>query len=66
MVERPEDWPYSSSGHYLLGREDHLIDPYEREGLPGEFGVRDENFFTEGQAVGSELFKMQVTDGAFR
>lgn len=65
MVEAPEDWPYSSSGYYLLGKADALIDSYEREGLPEEMGARDESFFTKGRVVGSELFKMQVAEGAF-
>lgn len=62
LVENPEDWPYSSSRHYLEGTPDPLVDPYENEGLPEEV---DEEVFTTGVAIGSELFLLQLSEEAF-
>ncbi len=30
MTSQPTDWPYSSAAYYLLGRNDPLIDPYDK------------------------------------
>lgn len=65
MVGKPEDWPYSSSAHYALGKEDPLLDPYDQQGLPEGFNLEEESQFTIGPVIGSELFKLQVNDGAF-
>lgn len=65
MVERSEDWPYSSSAYYELGKNDPLIDPYECEALPTGIDLKDDKFFTKGNVIGSELFKLQAKEGTF-
>jgi putative transposase len=65
MVSESEDWPYSSSRHYHLANPDSLIDPYEAI-PPTTINLSDETFFTQGHVIGSELFKLQIKEGAFQ
>ena len=63
MCHHPVDWPYSSAAHYLLGKKDPLVDPYDREtktDLPENVDLADDDYFTRGFAVGSKLFRLQV------
>ncbi len=62
MVEKAEDWPYSSSVYYLLTKEDSLIDSYDQKSAPEDVNINDERFFTKGRGIGSELFKLQLEE----
>ena len=64
IVEKAEDWSCSSSAYYFLGKEDSLIDPYDRDNLPEDIDIGDERFFTKGRGIGSELFRIQLEDKA--
>lgn len=64
MVERPEDWPYSSSRCYFLGAEDPLVDRYAFDGsVPEGVDLRDRSFFERGSGIGSALFKFCLKEG---
>ena len=65
LVRKPEDWLYSSSAYYILGRKNALIDSYDQENLPEGINLQDDSLFTKGIVIGSPLFKLQVSEGAF-
>lgn len=60
LVERAEDWPYSSSRHYELGEEDMIVDPYAGGGEVEDFRC-DEFEFERSAAIGSEWFQFKIT-----
>lgn len=62
MVGKAEDWPYSSSRHYLLGEKDPLVDSYENSGLPEGIDWTDEKVFEKGQYIGSDLFEIYTEE----
>ena len=66
LVEKREDWPYSSATYYLLGKSDLLLDPYEGKGIPPGVNPRDESFFTQGPGIGSELFQIHLREGLLK
>lgn len=65
MVERPEDWAFSSARHYFSSEADLLIDLYETADLPEHIDLADDKIFSEGMAIGSELFKLQLSEESF-
>ncbi len=65
MVERPEDWPYSSSRHYFLDQTDPLIDPYEKPAHETTSELSKKTNFTRGNIIGSELFRLQTQECAY-
>lgn len=65
MVNRCEDWSYSSSGYYLKGKKDLLVSPYVLKGMPVISDENLEKYFTQGYAIGSELFKIQCQEKSF-
>ncbi len=58
MVKACEEWKYSSSRHYELGKKDDLIDEYEREPMPADIDIDDDSTFTKGCGIGSRLFNI--------
>ncbi len=58
MVKACEEWEFSSSRHYILGKKDGLIDEYEREEIPTNIDTDDDSIFTKGCGVGSKLFNI--------
>ncbi len=59
LVKHGTDWPYSSSRHYELGQIDDLVDSYGYGGEPVIVETESSGkFFTEGHAIGSNLFKI--------
>jgi putative transposase len=62
IVKRCEDWPYSSSRHYLEGKEDALVDSYTFDGEPITIKGDPEKTFTQGQVIGSDLFKIHFEE----
>ncbi len=60
LVERAEDWPYSSSRYYHLGEEDTIIDPNPEVGEVKDFKF-DEFEFEKVVAIGSEWFQFNIT-----
>lgn len=65
MVAKPEDWPYSSARHYLVGITDSLVDEYEASDVPEMIDIHNKDYFTRGWAIGSELFRRQVRARVF-
>jgi REP element-mobilizing transposase RayT len=65
IVGKTEDWPHSSSAHYQGVRSDPLVDPYERKEIPEGLDLRNEDFFTKGWGIGSELFQIQLRERSF-
>lgn len=55
LTKDPTNWFYSSSAHYEQGKTDRLIDPYERS-VTKKFDIPNEEIFTKGNAIGSDLF----------
>ncbi len=66
LVSHSEDWPHSSSRYYVLKQMDELVDPYAFNGESIEFVGNAEEYFTQGQAIGSELFKIHCRERFFR
>ncbi len=57
LVDRSEDWNYSSASVYTSGEDNPLVDRYELPSLPE--GINwEERFFTKGTGIGSSLFKI--------
>ncbi len=65
MTERSEDWPWSSSRYYFCGARDDLVDPYQYDGAPLIIEGDPEKYFSRGDIVGSDLFKIHIEEGAF-
>lgn len=64
MVDKPEDWPYSSSRCYFLGEEDLLVTKYSFDGsLLGDIDVKDKKNFEQGSGIGSPIFKFCLKEG---
>ena len=64
LVERCEDWAYSSSRCYLKNEEDPLVDKYSFDGsLPEGIDLRDKAYFERGNGIGSALFKFCLKEG---
>ena len=63
MVERCEDWPYSSSRYYFCNERDDLVDSYRFDGEPIKVENKDEEF-TKGYSIGSKLFKIYCKEEA--
>jgi len=64
MVDKPEDWPYSSSRCYFLEEEDLLVTKYNFDGsLPGDVAVKDKTSFERGNGIGSPIFKFRLKEG---
>lgn len=65
MVKRCEDWEYSSSRYYFLGKSDTLVDSYTFDGETAKAVNEDQkSFFTKGNAIGSDLFKLYCREAA--
>lgn len=62
IVKRCEDWPHSSSRYYFKGEEDALVDPYAFDGEPVIIKGDMEKYFTQGQVIGSDLFKIHFEE----
>ena len=62
IVKRCEDWPHSSSRHYLKGQVAVLVDAYAFDGEPIKIKVDEEKFFTQGPVIGSDLFRIQFEE----
>jgi putative transposase len=63
LVKRCENWPHSSSQHYFLGKKDPLIDDYAFDGTEIDIpAAAREEFFTKGHAIGSQLFKIHISE----
>ena len=58
LVIRSEEWANSSSRHYFDGSPDDLITRYEMQELPEGIDVRRRETFTQGDVIGSDLFKL--------
>lgn len=56
LVERAEDWPYSSSRHYELGEKDLIIDAYDLTGGGSTENWKSEEF-EKMKAIGSGWFQ---------
>jgi putative transposase len=61
----PEEWPFSSSKHYVHGTTDALIDPYDRPDLKDmpPF-IHNQAMFETGEIIGSDLFQFYVQEEA--
>ena len=57
MVEKMEDWDYSSSRFYLKGEADGLIDQYTLPELPKDVEISENELFLKGSGIGSDVFK---------
>jgi hypothetical protein len=67
LVEKTEDWAYSSSRHYYKGVSDPLVDEYggpSKGGIKVEIDLGDEEFFEEGNVIGSAFFRFQFAERA--
>jgi putative transposase len=62
LVDRVEAWAYSSARYYYLREKDTLIDPYEQKESPEGIDPMNENLFTKGSFIGSEIFKIQTQE----
>lgn len=65
MVERCEDWPYSSAQCYSSRhKKDALVDTYTFDGGSPLIVEKQnqEEFFTRGHVIGSELFKIHCQE----
>ncbi len=62
MVDRCENWPHSSSAYYLQDKEDALVTPYAFDGEQIAIKGNQEQFFTHGQMIGSDLFKIHIEE----
>ncbi len=66
MVKKSEEWPYSSNAYYLTGKQNPLVDVYDKTPkLPVDVDIQNAANFTQGYAVGSELFKLQIRERLF-
>ncbi|MBI3313390.1 MAG: transposase [Candidatus Omnitrophica bacterium] len=63
MVKKAVDWPHSSARYYEEGKPDIVVDGYKKV-EPIEARLNDE-FFTKGPGIGSELFRMQLHEELF-
>lgn len=63
MVNKSEDWMFSSSAYYLEGKNDVLVDGYAFDGTSVEIPDDPGSFFTTGSIIGSELFKIHHEEG---
>ena len=63
LVPSAQDWPHSSAGHYLLGKQDPLIDAYEFDPEKRSVPELGQEALEKGIAVGSELFLLEVEEG---
>ena len=57
LVNRPEEWLYSSSRYYFAGESDDLVSRYGELQLPEGINLRSKEIFENGDVIGSELFK---------
>lgn len=62
LVEGVQDWPHSSGCYYEEGTKDDLIDHYEEYGLPDGIDLDNEDFFTKGSGIGTNLFRIHLRD----
>ncbi len=56
MVQQAEDWVYSSSRHYFLGRKDDLVDSYERPSYETAQMLLEGLNVGRGSYIGTPLF----------
>jgi putative transposase len=56
MVEKAEDWEYSSSRHYFLGEADDLVSPYEKPSLETAMELTEGLNVCRGAYIGSPVF----------
>ena len=64
LVSKAEDWEYSSSAYYFLGKEDPIVEGYDLPTLPKDFDINDTNHFIRGIGIGRPLFKLYLKEGA--
>lgn len=65
LVEKSADWSHSSLDSMNESNlPDSLIDAYEPE-LLETINFQDKTFFTKSNIVGSELFKLQISEERF-
>jgi putative transposase len=57
LVNKIEEWEYSSGRYYLEGKMDGLIDSYNLPCLIEEIDIQNENVFEQGHGIGSDYFK---------
>ena len=56
MVEKAEDWEYSSSRYYFLGQPDELVDSYERPSYDTAMELTEGLNVGRGSYIGTPLF----------
>lgn len=62
LVNRCEDWPYSSSRYYFKGERDLLVDGYSYDGDPTHHISEPEG---DKRTIGSEIFRILHEEGIF-
>lgn len=62
-VGKSEEWPHSSARHYLLGKQDSLVDSYEQPTPEKAKEALAASDFAMGSIVGSALFQLQIREG---
>ena len=58
MVKSSEEWLYSSSRFYQLGKVDDLVDCYQHGEMPMDVDINESPMFEKGSGIGSKLFKV--------
>jgi len=65
IVNKAQDWPYSSSRYYLLEGDDALVGGYATgclPQLPHEVEINDEGEFENGIGISSSYFRFQLAE----
>lgn len=62
LVKKSGEWEYSSARTYQEGPKSPLVDAYELPALPEKIDLQNKDFFTKGEGIGSNVFKIYQRD----
>jgi putative transposase len=62
LVQKPEQWAYSSARHYVLGVRDEMVDVYAAGGDVPEMPGDIEDLYEKGLGIGSPLFLLKLVE----